>query len=121
MGGSPQLVENCPSSKCNLYPFRLGKRPNTKAVNTPLKSIRLYCLECVGTSVEVKNCSMPKCPIYYYRFGKNPHLKSKNPKGNLNALKIFHRNRSGQPILASNLNDRGQTKVNIPIPAKNRL
>ena len=102
MGGSPQLVENCPSSKCKLYPFRLGKKPNTKAMNTPLKSIRLYCLECVGTSDEVKNGSMPKCPIYYYRFGRNPKLQG---RGNPIALKKFRENATKTPILVSNFKE----------------
>jgi len=121
MGGSPQLVDNCPSLKCKFYPYRFGKIPAIKPNYTPLKAIRLYCLECVGTSDEVKKCSMPECPVYYYRFGKNPHLKNKNPKGNPKALKIFRQNSSGQQFLASNLNDLSQIKVNIPILAKNRL
>lgn len=38
----------------------------------PLKAIRLNCLECVGTRVEVENCEETDCPLWHYRFGKNP-------------------------------------------------
>ncbi len=93
--------------------------PETKPDSTPLKSIRLYCLECVGTSDEVKNCSMPECPAYYYRFGKNPHLKGNNPKGNPKALKTFRQNSSGQQFLASNSNDLSQIDTQVPITDKN--
>ena len=121
MGGSSEIVRDCPARNCKFYPYRFGKIPTIKPNYTPLKAIRLYCLECVGNSDEVKKCSMPECPVYYYRFGKNPHLKNKNPKGNPKALKIFRQNSSGQQFLASNLNDRNQVKVNVSILAKNRL
>jgi len=43
---------------------------------SPLKAIRLNCLECSGgSSAEVKLCVIPKCPLYPFRFGKNPYLK----------------------------------------------
>ena len=39
---------------------------------TPMKAIRLKCLECSGSAHEVKLCSAEKCPLHCYRFGKNP-------------------------------------------------
>lgn len=40
---------------------------------SPLKQIRLYCLQCVcGSSDEVKRCSIKDCPLWCFRFGKNP-------------------------------------------------
>lgn len=42
---------------------------------SPLKSIRKFCLECVGSSNEVKRCSAEKCCLFPYRFGKNPFTK----------------------------------------------
>lgn len=40
---------------------------------TPMKAIRLKCLDCsCGSSNEVKLCTVEKCPLYPYRFGKNP-------------------------------------------------
>ena len=40
---------------------------------TPLKAIRLHCLECMGWSwKEVELCTGKLCPLYPFRFGKNP-------------------------------------------------
>jgi hypothetical protein len=41
---------------------------------TPLKAIRLKCLECCAeSSNEVKVCHMKDCPLWAFRFGKNPY------------------------------------------------
>lgn len=41
---------------------------------TPLKAVRLKCLDCSnGSSNEVKLCPVEKCPLYPFRFGKNPN------------------------------------------------
>jgi len=41
---------------------------------SPLKAIRLKCLDCsCGSSNEVKLCPAEKCPLYPFRFGKNPN------------------------------------------------
>lgn len=41
---------------------------------TPIKAIRLKCLDCCcGSSHEVKLCTVSKCPLYAFRFGKNPN------------------------------------------------
>ena len=40
---------------------------------TPLKAIRLKCLDCCcGQAREVRDCSCPACGLYPYRLGKNP-------------------------------------------------
>ena len=40
---------------------------------TPLKAIRVYCLDCCGgQSKEVKLCPCENCPLWQYRLGKNP-------------------------------------------------
>jgi len=40
---------------------------------TPVKAIRLYCLDCSGgSSKEVELCVMPHCALYPFRFGRNP-------------------------------------------------
>lgn len=37
---------------------------------SPMKAIRLKCLDCsCGSSEEVKNCFAKKCPLYQFRFG----------------------------------------------------
>ena len=40
---------------------------------TPIKAIRLKCLDCCcGSANEVRLCNLKKCPLYPYRFGKRP-------------------------------------------------
>lgn len=40
---------------------------------TPMKAIRLKCLDCMcGSAHEVRLCPCVKCPLYLYRFGKRP-------------------------------------------------
>lgn len=41
---------------------------------SPIKAIRLKCLECSnGSANEVKLCHIESCPLYKFRFGKNPN------------------------------------------------
>lgn len=41
---------------------------------TPIKAIRLKCLDCCcGSSHEVKLCTVTQCPLYLFRLGKNPN------------------------------------------------
>ena len=52
---------------------------------TPVKAIRLKCLDCCnGSSTEVKLCTVEKCPLYPFRDGHNPNRKGKG--GNSSAL-----------------------------------
>lgn len=40
---------------------------------TPIKAIRMKCLECsCGSFSEVKECLIKKCPLYAYRLGHRP-------------------------------------------------
>lgn len=40
---------------------------------TPLKAIRLKCLDCSNNQrKEVRLCSVENCSLYPYRLGKNP-------------------------------------------------
>ena len=40
---------------------------------TPMKAIRLKCLDCMnGSHHEIRLCPCVKCPLYLYRFGKRP-------------------------------------------------
>jgi hypothetical protein len=42
-------------------------------IPTPIKSIRLKCLDCVcGSPKEVELCVIRDCSLYPYRFGKRP-------------------------------------------------
>lgn len=41
---------------------------------SPIKAIRLKCLECSnGSANEAKLCPVERCPLYPFRFGKNPN------------------------------------------------
>lgn len=43
---------------------------------SPLKAIRLKCLECsCGSSYEVKLCPVTRCALYPFRDGHNPFTK----------------------------------------------
>jgi hypothetical protein len=54
---------------------------------TPLRAIRLKCLDCSNNQpLEVKNCTITDCPLYYYRLGKNPKRKG---MGNPEAFKKY--------------------------------
>ena len=47
---------------------------------TPLKTIRAYCLQCAGGHPkEVRYCSVQECPLHFYRFGTNPHRQGVGP------------------------------------------
>lgn len=55
-----------------------------KVFLSPLRAIRLYCLECVCYSpYEVKNCAGKLCPLFPFRFGKAPGHKGKGNVKNL--------------------------------------
>ena len=42
-------------------------------IQNPVKAIRSYCLECVGSSPEVEKCPLSSCELYPFRFGSNPY------------------------------------------------
>lgn len=43
---------------------------------SPLKAIRLKCLDCCcGSAHEVKLCAATQCPLYPFREGVNPNRK----------------------------------------------
>ena len=45
---------------------------------TPLRSIRLKCLDCCcDSALEVRLCPCTDCALHIYRFGKNPHRSKK--------------------------------------------
>ena len=56
-----------------------------KEIKSPLKSIRVNCLDCSCDSiVEVKKCHIDTCALYPYRMGKNPNRAGMgNHKGNI--------------------------------------
>ena len=46
------------------------------SVTSPLKAIRIKCIDCMGYQPsEVANCPLKTCALYVFRFGKNPYNK----------------------------------------------
>lgn len=46
---------------------------NEEKIVSPLKAIRMNCLECCGCEYEVGLCSHIDCVFHLFRFGKNPN------------------------------------------------
>ena len=45
---------------------------------TPLKAIRLKCLDCMcQNAAEVARCVCPGCSLFPFRLGHNPNIKRK--------------------------------------------
>lgn len=43
---------------------------------TPMKAIRLKCLECcAGQRLEVRECLLKTCPLFPYRMGHRPQAE----------------------------------------------
>ena len=78
---------------------------------TPLKAIRLHCLECMGWNPEdpdsirpekaVRHCSAIKCRMHPFRMGKDPNRKGKG--GNKYAHRLWKRNLNG-PLIDNSKN-----------------
>lgn len=55
-----------------------GTKDGKPHLHTPLKAMRLKCLDCCyGSSKEVELCVATTCSLYPYRFGKSPSRKSR--------------------------------------------
>ena len=73
-----------------------GRKHYPRKDSSPVRSIRLFCMECCGMSRtqkspakpfdDVRECTDILCPLWEFRFGKNPYLKNK-AKGNPDILK----------------------------------
>ncbi len=51
--------------------------PEGAVIKSPIKSIRLFCLGCMGgNSAEVNRCTAPRCFLFAFRFGRNPFSKN---------------------------------------------
>lgn len=52
---------------------------NESKLNSPLKTIRLHCIDCMGGSYsDVKNCTASKsCKLWSFRLGTNPMRKQR--------------------------------------------
>ena len=61
------------------------------SMRTPLKAIRLRCLDCSGNSAaEVRDCGIPSCALYPYRLGKRPkHPATMTPVKSMRAYCLW--------------------------------
>jgi hypothetical protein len=41
---------------------------------TAIRSIRAFCVECIGGAAYVEECTAIKCQLYPYRMGTNPNI-----------------------------------------------
>ena len=41
---------------------------------TAIRSIRAFCVDCIGGAAYVEECSALKCQLYPFRMGKNPNI-----------------------------------------------
>lgn len=40
---------------------------------TAIRSIRAFCVECIGGAAYVEDCTAIKCQLYPFRMGRNPN------------------------------------------------
>ena len=97
--GTSNEVALCVSTRCSLWAFRFGHRPNPDEVavvasmpthplempriqgevaeGSRLKAIRRKCLDCSGNSVaEVRGCKHTGCDLHPFRMGKSGRTMS---------------------------------------------
>jgi hypothetical protein len=97
--GTSNEVALCVSTRCSLWAFRFGHRPNPDEVaavasmpthpleasrtqgevaeGSRLKAIRRKCLDCSGNSVaEVRACKHTGCDLHAFRMGKSGRTMS---------------------------------------------
>ena len=55
-----------------IHAIRINEKGKIKTIRlTPIKAIRLNCIECMGyQSALIKDCTSNMCPLYPYRMGK---------------------------------------------------
>ena len=69
--GQPKEIQLCPAKACPFWLYRMGTMPKIPKPS-PLKAVRVKCLDCVEGPSDVKDCTDTDCPIWPYRFGRNP-------------------------------------------------
>jgi hypothetical protein len=78
-GFSFDAVKNCNLENCELYDYRLGKKP--KSIGARNTAIKEHCAKCVGSVRLVKDCVTKTCPLYPHRVGaEKDEIKLKKSK-----------------------------------------
>ena len=62
-------------------------------ITSPLKAIKLFCIDCCGGSFqEVKKCPCKKCPLYNFRVGKKMAVEKKKREMSEERREMLRRN-----------------------------
>jgi hypothetical protein len=73
---------------------------------TPIKAIRLQCIECMGFQPSMVNeCTSPLCSLFPFRKG-NSHSGKKGGKGNIEGLKKYRASKLQKAEVAPKIDDR---------------
>jgi hypothetical protein len=63
---------------CNRFGYTLCVTERRKMMVTPLKAIRLKCIDCSAYQPkEVRECPDKECPLFNYRMGKREKSRDK--------------------------------------------
>jgi len=84
-------IKNCDDEECYLYPYRLGKNPNSERQRS--KDIKKYCKHCMNNDVnEIKRCTSKHCSLHSHRQGaKKEELKIVKIKRKKNIKKLMRK------------------------------
>ena len=52
-------------------------KEKAKQCTNPLKAIKAFCAECIGSTQTGKECAHAPCPLFDFREGKNPRKQPK--------------------------------------------
>ena len=85
---------------------------------TPLKAIRLKCLDCCFDQInEVRLCPITDCALYPYRMGHNPKLKGTRPGAAAHLTKNALQEGASEPSSDSDGKSYGEdSEPSQPIP-----
>jgi hypothetical protein len=66
-------------------------------MRSPIKTIRLLCLQCAGNSPKgVRECCQKACPGWPYRMGRHPLLAGRANRGSFVKTPGLHRGKNSE-------------------------
>ena len=57
------------------FDFIERMKKKAKTATNPLKAIKAFCCDCIGSILPGKVCTNEPCPLFDFREGKNPRRK----------------------------------------------
>jgi ribosomal protein L44E len=131
---SAHEVKLCSATRCPLWPFRHGRRPDAEdratvagrrpypqerdlAGTTALWAIRRRCIDCSGNSVEeVRSCvfgpdHQAPCSLHPFRAGKNPNISHSEERRQASAERLALARAARLPENPSGRPDPGERNV----------